>query len=91
MGFWKTLNKIANTTDRVLHKVEFNSKDHFDSPFETDTVYTIMTLRNENHDKDIEIMKLRFELMDNENARNKNPAVKDAWDKYQMLLKLAKE
>ncbi len=91
--FWGEIDRLAKEAGERLgiKKSEFNSIENNRTGFESDTSYTIMQLRNRVHEQDIEIMGLNREIRDNKLAREMNPAVQDAWDKYQTLLKLTKK
>jgi len=86
--------------ERLLAKIQYGAKTRLgltdedcgcDVTSEENHLQSILRLRNKVHDQDIELMALRFELEDNKRLQQENKSVKNAWEQYQIVLKLAKE
>jgi len=79
----KNLARNAGWRLGILDKLERHD-------FRLDQTSEIIRLRNKVHDMDIEISYLKSKINSNENARKNNKMLQQAWDQYQMLLKLTK-
>jgi len=84
---------FRKSLDRKLHRLEKKSGMKLtcaDFDPSDQNVRTIIQLRAKIRDADIEIIRLELELADNVQLQKENPAVGNAWEQYQLLLKLAK-
>jgi len=66
-------------------------QEYLNGHFKEDSAYSIMQLRNRVHELEIELGWYKEELRDDASLQASNVAVKDAWDQYQIVLKLAKK
>ena len=91
MNLERLLAKIHDTAkDRLgIHDDDDDCGCDVTSPeFQTQN---ILRLRNQVHEMDLEIMELKSELAGNKHLQQENESVKNAWEQYQIVLKLAKE
>jgi len=86
--------------ERLLAKIQQGAKTRLgmhhddcgcDVTSEENHMQSILRLRNKVHEMDMEIIELKAELNENKHLREKSEAVQEAWEQYQIVLKLAKE
>jgi len=97
---WDKIDKLASDAARRLGikpTPKWNDINHPDSPFKDDTAYSILSLRQKVHEQDLLIGELRIELgamkglkFAEEQLRNEHPGLNEAYNQYQVILKLVK-
>ena len=85
--FSKKLYNIAQNAGWRLGIVDKT----MEQDWEDDLATQIIRLRNKVHEQDIEIMGLKAQINKNTVLRKNNPAIKEAWEQYQIVLKLFKK